>query len=260
MQAEEEVIWKEGVTKHSCPAIRPAHLGPSPAQPEQLLRSDEHCRALQGRGCARLGPPINAGPRLLAPQPGPGGPQLPRRHPIAVCDPYAFLHWRKVWANRQLYWFRSASMRLHSAAYGLSVTSWRRAKGFPSRAAHSKSLRASLSRPCSRAMSELQVFQGSCGRNEHRIRAQHWGPGARPFTTRSHFILEALLHPPSTPCSCQPGNWKCPMHAFWTSIGCAFSTSSPPSSLLLLILQNSFFSSGSLSTSYGDVIMCLTYP
>ncbi|XP_039729273.1 uncharacterized protein LOC120611028 isoform X6 [Pteropus medius] len=190
MQAEEEVIWKEGVTKHSCPAIRPAHLGPSPAQPEQLLRSDEHCRALQGRGCARLGPPINAGPRLLAPQPGPGGPQLPRRHPIAVCDPYAFLHWRKVWANRQLYWFRSASMRLHSAAYGLSVTSWRRAKGFPSRAAHSKSLRASLSRPCSRAMSELQVFQGSCGRNEHRIRAQHWGPGARPFTTRSHFILE----------------------------------------------------------------------
>ncbi|XP_039730616.1 uncharacterized protein LOC120612201 [Pteropus medius] len=163
---------------------------PAPAQPEQLLRSDEHCRALQGRGYARLGPPINAGPRLLAPQPGPGGPQLPRRHPIAVCDPYAFLHWRKVWANRQLYWFRSASMRLHSAAYGLSVTSWRRAKGLPSRATHSKSLRASLSRPCSRAMSELQVFQGSCGRNEHRIRAQHWGPGARPFTTRSHFILE----------------------------------------------------------------------
>ncbi|XP_023382724.1 uncharacterized protein LOC111735432 [Pteropus vampyrus] len=83
-------------------------------------------------------------------------------------------------------------MRLHSAAYGLRVTSWRRAKGLPSRAAHTKSLRASLSRPCSRAMSELQVFQGSCGRNEHRIRAQHWGPGARPFTTGSHFILKGF--------------------------------------------------------------------
>ena len=84
------------------------------------------------------------------------------------------------WANRQLYWLlahpptllalppasaqrpsrgrrscpiTSASMRLHSAAYGLSSTSWRRANWLPSRAARSKSLRASSSRPCSRATS-----------------------------------------------------------------------------------------------------------
>lgn len=44
-------------------------------------------------------------------------------------------------------------MRLHSAAYGLSSTSWRRANGLPRLAARSKSLRASSSRPCSRATS-----------------------------------------------------------------------------------------------------------
>lgn len=32
----------------------------------------------------------------------------------------------------------------------------------------------------------LQVFQGSCGTSEHRIWAQNWGPGARPFTTPLH--------------------------------------------------------------------------
>lgn len=158
------------------PAFGSAHLAPSQSEPQQLLKKAEHRSPLQGRGPRQAGP-IAARARAG----GRSSPALSRLLPTPAKastvrlvskqadteqtqseSPGSFigswlgqgppLHHSAGHAQRPLLGARScpimsASMRLHSAAYGLSSTSWRRANGLPSRAAFSKSLRASSSRP-----------------------------------------------------------------------------------------------------------------
>lgn len=146
---------------------------PPGAAPQQLLKSGERRSPLQGRS------PRQAGP--IAARARAGG----RSSPAHAAVPFLRLvgeltQSRRSRQSRKFYWvlvgsgfpspssrghvqcpllgarscpIMSANMRLHSAAYGLSSTSWRRANWLPNRAACSKSLRASSSRPCKRAKS-----------------------------------------------------------------------------------------------------------
>ncbi|XP_011384707.1 uncharacterized protein LOC105310199 [Pteropus vampyrus] len=211
----------------SSPSRRLTWIPPG-AQPERLHRSDEHRRTLQntaGAGLRQAGP-ITARQRRPAPPSGPGGPQLPhchpclsvtRRPPCTGGDGGWTETQAEVLASRQLYWFsvcaflsRGPAQRLPRVQLPHQINQHAIAQRGVEQ--HQLAPREGVYQPrrplevpagsavpaAAQRQGELQDFQDSCGRNEHGIRAQYWGPAIyiQPACTLSKRTLQGLCYAP----------------------------------------------------------------
>ncbi|XP_039742907.1 uncharacterized protein LOC120621567 [Pteropus medius] len=162
-----------------------------------------------------------------APPPsGPGGPQLPhchpclsvtRRPPCTGGDGGWTETQAEVLASRQLYWFsvcaflsRGPAQRLPRVQLPHQINQHAIAQRGVEQ--HQLAPREGVYQPrrplevpagsavpaAAQRQGELQDFQDSCGRNEHGIRAQYWGPAIyiQPACTLSKRTLQGLCYAP----------------------------------------------------------------